>query len=188
MDLDPGLEEHLKIGQYIEIGLVLTIETDLTSPIQSVTSTDLSEAIAKTLDIDLNLYHMSTNADGRVVFNLSAEYLGESLIRFIRQQAELSRLFSFSDEVIEKLIALHDVETLKQYVESAASGRLYMGDFCRERLEVGGQQIHIRPRALVLASAGKILFEEDASIFTYFEKTIHMQNHPLARCIKVEIN
>lgn len=63
-----------------------------------------------------------------------------------------------------------------------------MRRFGRERIDVNDQSILIQVDALSSATAGKILFDGDEKIFEYFERNIHLQNHPLAKRIKVQVN
>lgn len=85
-------------------------------------------------------------------------------------------------------MTIHNIETLKQYIEDESPDDFQMRRFGRERIDLNDQSILIQVDALSLATTGKILFDGDEEVFEYFERNVHMQNHPLAKCIKVQIN
>jgi len=176
------------MGQFIDIGLVLTIETNLNPQTANIAIKDLSKAIEKKLNIDMSLYTLGEDEKNYTVFDLSNSYLGETLVNFIKKQVQISDFFRLSDKVAERLMTIYDVEALKQYIEDESPDDFQMRRFGRERIDVNNQSILIETDALSLTTAGKILFDGDEEIFGYFERNIHMQNHPLAKCIKVQIN
>lgn len=176
------------MGQFIDIGLALTVKTNLNIQTNNITIKDFSKSIEKKLNIDMSLYELGEDEKNHTVFDLSNSYLGGTLVDFIQQQVKISNLFYLSDEVAEKFMTIHNIETLKQYIEDESPDDFQMRRFGRERIDVNDQSILIQVDALSLATTGKILFDGDEEVFEYFERNVHMQNHPLAKCIKVQIN
>ncbi len=175
------------MGQFIDIGLVLTIETNLNPKTTQISPKDLSEVIEKNFNIGMNLYTIDENNLDHIVFGLSPSYLGEPLVNFIKEQAQMSKLFRISDEVAESFMAIHDVRSLKEYLEDKYRDKFQVCDFGRYRIDESGLSFVAKIEALSLAMAGKILLEEGEAIFDYFERNIQLQKHPIAKAIKVQI-
>ncbi len=177
------------MGQYIDIGIPLTVQTNLKgSEDARITITNLAKAIGERLNIDMSLYAPGEDTDQNIVFNLQGAYFGESLVSFIRKQVEMSSLFTLSEAVAQKLSRLHGVETLEDYIKSEKPDYFCMTWFERTRIEINTQNILIDTRVFSLASAGNILFDGSWKVFQYFAKNIHLQDHPLAKCVCVQVN
>ena len=176
------------MGQFIGVGLVATIKTNFKPQKETLKLTDFCEALQKELDIDLTLYDRIEDKESCTIFNLKSSCLGEPFVTFLKEQCKLSPIFEIPEDVLEELKQAYTLEALTNYLETDTSTDLQMLSFGGYRFKFGNdQEVRINLEAILLARAGKILLEAGEKIFSYFEKNIHFQKYPLAKCVKVGI-
>lgn len=177
------------MGQFVHIGLVSSINVYLDQKRKDLALNNLCKIIEEETGIDTNqyIYNKKESEIGHIVFHLKDSWFGDNLVTFIKQQMDLSSLFNLSEEASNTLKSLSDFKTFENYFEDNFLDYIQIVKFSRYFTTFEDLSISINLNIISLAKDGKIMFEGGDEIFNYVEKNIRLQNHPLAKCIKMGI-
>lgn len=175
------------MGQYICIGLACSIHTNFNSQTMG-TLKHFSQFVGKQLNIDISQYTIENNPKGSTVFNLNDSWCGEPFVQLIEKQVEMSDLFTLAESTAQKFRAIDTFKKLQSYLKKEQPNYIQMIRIRPDSICLNNaHEIDITVEMISFVLAGKILYEGGDELFRYFEKNIHQQEHPLAKCMKVSI-